>query len=144
MFSQQELDYLRSQRLARLATVADDGQPTVDAVGFAFDAEAGRFLIGGHALTRSRKHRNVAAGNTRVALIVDDLAAVDPWTPRGIRVFAVAEPVTRDGMFGHGHYLELTPTLSWSWGIEDRDDFQGGRFSPKRIDWSGQGATTSR
>ncbi len=44
MFSEQELAFLRTQPLARLATVAVNGQPDADAVGFAF--ENGRFSIG--------------------------------------------------------------------------------------------------
>jgi len=136
MFSPQELSYLLGQRLARLATVDDGGQPTVDAVGFAFDPDQAVFLVGGRALTRSRKYRNVAAGNDKVSLIVDDLVSVDPWTPRGIRAHATAEAVRTEGMFGPGDYLRLTPTVTWSWGIEERDDFQGGRFSPKRTDWT--------
>lgn len=115
MFSDEELAFLRSQWLARLATVASDGQPTVDAVGFQFDGE--RFFIGGHNLPGSRKYRNIVAGNHKVALIADDVAATDPWTPRGIKVHGVAEIVARDGMFGTGDYFAVTPTVSWSWGI---------------------------
>ncbi|MCA9876205.1 MAG: PPOX class F420-dependent oxidoreductase [Thermomicrobiales bacterium] len=115
MFSAEELAYLRSQPLARLATVTPDGQPTVDAVGFQFDGD--RFIIGGHNLSGSRKYRNVAAGNHQVALIIDDLAATDPWTPRGIKVHGVAEIVTRNGYFGPGDYVAITPEVAWSWGV---------------------------
>ncbi len=37
MFSPQEQAYLQTQMLARLGTVAPDGQPDVDVVGFQFD-----------------------------------------------------------------------------------------------------------
>lgn len=134
MFSPEELAYLADQRLARLATVDSAGQPTVDAVGFAFDRD--RFLIGGRDLPATRKYRNVAAGNTKVSLIVDDLRSVDPWRPRGIRVFGTARAVTRHGMFGHGDYLEIVPDISWSWGIiTGHDDFHDGGFTPRRIVW---------
>ncbi len=53
MFSEQELAFLRTQPLARLATVAVTGQPDADAVGFAF--ENGHFSIGGYFLERTRK-----------------------------------------------------------------------------------------
>jgi len=36
-FSEEEISYLRSQRLARVATVSADGQPDVVPVGFEFD-----------------------------------------------------------------------------------------------------------
>jgi predicted pyridoxine 5'-phosphate oxidase superfamily flavin-nucleotide-binding protein len=41
VFSEEELEYLTSQPLLRLATVDANGQPTVDAVGYEF--EEGRF-----------------------------------------------------------------------------------------------------
>ena len=133
MFTPQERDYLQTQRLARLATVAADGQPTVDAVGFTFDD--GRFYIGGRNLPRTRKYRNVDAGNRRVALIIDDLASVQPWTPRGIKIHGSAEIVERDGMFGPGQYLAITPVVSWSWGIVGTS-FEEGRFKPHKIVWT--------
>ena len=37
LFSEQELAFLRGQPLARIGTVDDQGQPTVDAVDFEFD-----------------------------------------------------------------------------------------------------------
>ena len=133
MFTPQERDYLQTQRLARLATVAADGQPTVDAVGFTFDD--GRFYIGGRNLPATRKCRNVDAGNRRVALIIDDLASVQPWAPRGIKIHGSAEIVERDGMFGPGKYLAITPVVSWSWGIVGTT-FEEGRFKPHKIVWT--------
>lgn len=110
MFSEQELAYLHAQRLARLATVDDNGQPTVDAVGFSLDG--GQILIGTHSPVLSRKYRNVLDGNTKVALIVDDLASVQPWRPRGIKIHGAAEVVERSGHFGPGSYIVITPTVS--------------------------------
>lgn len=134
MFSNEELAYLAGQRLARIATVDTSGQPSVDAVGFAFDRD--RFVVGGRNLPASRKHRNVVAGNTKVSVIVDDLRSVEPWRPRGIRVFGTASAVTRDGMFGHGDYLEIVPSITWSWGIvTGHDDFRGDGFTPRRTVW---------
>lgn len=115
MFTEQETAYLQSQRLARLATVASSGQPTVDAVGFQFDGR--QFFIGGRDLARTRKYRNIAAGHDLVALIIDDLAAVEPWTPRGIKIHGTAEIVQRAGVFGPGEYFVVTPRVTWSWGL---------------------------
>jgi pyridoxamine 5'-phosphate oxidase family protein len=99
-FSNQEVAYLRSQRLARLATVAPDGQPDVVPVGFEFD---GRYLyVGGMAPARTRKVHNVQAGNTKVALVIDDLASVNPWSPRYLRIYGTAALVQRHGQFGPG------------------------------------------
>jgi pyridoxamine 5'-phosphate oxidase family protein len=133
MFADEELAYLRSQPLARLATVDARGQPTVDAVGFQFDGA--QFMIGGRNLPETRKFRNIAAGNRHVALIIDDLASTDPWTPRGIRIHGVAEIAPRDGMFGPGEYLVITPRISWSWGIH-APAFAEGQPVRHRIRWT--------
>ena len=45
----------------------------------------------------TRKYRNVAAGNELVALVVDDLVTMTPWTPRFVRVYGKASVVQRDG-----------------------------------------------
>ena len=131
MFSESELEYLKSQRLARITTVDTDGQPTVDAVGFSLDGD--QILIGTHSPVLTRKYRNVLDGNTRVALIVDDLLSTQPWRPRGVKIHGVAEVVERTGHFGPGSYLVITPTVSWSWGIEPQA--QDGGFGPKKTIW---------
>jgi pyridoxamine 5'-phosphate oxidase family protein len=45
MFSEKEVDYIKSQRLGRIATVSKELQPDVAAVGFEFDGQ--NFYIGG-------------------------------------------------------------------------------------------------
>jgi pyridoxamine 5'-phosphate oxidase family protein len=116
MFTQAEIDYIRSQRLARLATVNANGQPDAVVVGFDFDDSA--FYIGGRNQTNSRKYKNVKAGREKVALVIDDLASVNPWRPRGIRIYGEAQLVTHDGYAGKGEYLRIVPDVSWSWGFE--------------------------
>jgi pyridoxamine 5'-phosphate oxidase family protein len=133
MFTERERTFIQTQRLLRLATVAADGQPDADAVGFVFDGSA--FVIGGHKLAQSRKYRNVSGGNHKVSLILDDLASVDPWTPRGIKVHGVATAETRVGQFGPGDYLIVRPAVSWSWGIEG-ESFRGGHFQPHKTIWA--------
>ena len=115
-FTDEEVAYLRSQRLARIATVAPDGQPDVAPVGFELD---GSYLyVGGMDPTRTRKFRNVAAGNDKVSLVVDDLVSTQPWIPRYLRVYGTAELVERSGQFGPASYLRITPTVSWSFNLE--------------------------
>jgi pyridoxamine 5'-phosphate oxidase family protein len=130
MFSEREITYLKSQPLARLATVADDGQPDVAPVGFEFDGHD--FYIGGKIPTVTRKYKNIKNGNTKVALVIDDLETVDPWNPRGIRIYGTAEIVERRGMFGKGVYLHVTPTVSWSWSLEE-PAFVAGKFAVNKI-----------
>jgi pyridoxamine 5'-phosphate oxidase family protein len=115
-FSEEEIEYLRSQRLARIATVSANGQPDVVPVGFDFDGT--HLYVGGMDPARTRKFRNVQAGNTKVALVVDDLVSTNPWTPRYLRIYGDAELVERAGQFGTGSYMRITPTLSWSFNLE--------------------------
>jgi pyridoxamine 5'-phosphate oxidase family protein len=89
-FTAAELDYLKTQRLGRLATVDASGAPQNNPVGFLVDEATGHVLIGGMALAATRKFRNVRR-NANVALVVDDLAAVDPWTVRFIEIRGPAD-----------------------------------------------------
>lgn len=132
MFSEQELAYVKSQPLARLGTVSTKGQTDVDAVGFQFDGA--HFYIGGIQLPATRKYKNVAAGNNKVSLLIDDLKTIQPWEPRGIKIHGTAEIVQLAGRFGNGEYLKITPTVSWSWGVEG-ENFVEGNFKPKKIVW---------
>jgi pyridoxamine 5'-phosphate oxidase family protein len=115
-FTEEELAYLKSQPLARLATVGPEGQPDVAPVGFEFDGTC--FYVGGRAPEQTRKFRNVRAGQVKVAIVVDDLVSTDPWNPRGLRVYGTAELVERSGRFGPGVYMRITPDISWSWNLE--------------------------
>ncbi|MEO3858164.1 PPOX class F420-dependent oxidoreductase [Acrocarpospora sp. B8E8] len=115
-FSDEEIAYVRSQRLARLATVAADGQPDVAPVGFEFDGT--HLYVGGIDPAKTRKFRNVQAGHTKVALVIDDLPSANPWTPRYLRIYGEAELVERQGQFGPAAYMRITPTLSWSFNLE--------------------------
>ena len=126
MFDDLERAYLAEQRLGRLATVSASGQPDADAVRFEFDGE--RFFIGGQRLPKTRKFRHVASGNRLVSLIIDDYASVEPWRPRGVKIHGIAEIVQRDGFFGPGAYLAITPSVSWSWGLH-ADLYRDGRLN---------------
>ncbi len=100
IFTQKEIEYLKFQRLARIATAADSTQeqgsvqPDVVPVGFDFDGEY--LYVGGMNLLKSTKFRNVLK-NDKVAIVVDDLKSIDPWDPRGIRIYGIADIITRQG-----------------------------------------------
>jgi pyridoxamine 5'-phosphate oxidase family protein len=127
LFSKAELEYLKKQRLARVASASPKGTPEVSPVGFEFDGKF--FWIGSHdqsIFSRTRRYRNIKAGNARVSLVVDDMKSVDPWRPRGIKVSGTAEILEHDGIFGRGSYFRITPKVTVSWGIEP----------PKPGEWS--------
>jgi len=117
-FTQEEVNYMRSQPIARLATLCPDEQPDVVPLGFEFDGT--HFWVGGsgESVLRTRKVRNIEARRYKVALVIDDLLSFDPFIARSIRVYGDAEgPIERVGMVGPGFYLRITPTVSWSWNL---------------------------
>jgi pyridoxamine 5'-phosphate oxidase family protein len=115
-----ERNYLKSQPLARLATVDGSGAPQNTPVGAFLDEETGDVLIGGHAMGATRKFRNVQA-NSGVALVVDDLVSTDPWTVRGLEIRGTAvalEDVDPPVPFQSREVIRITPTWVASWGID--------------------------
>jgi pyridoxamine 5'-phosphate oxidase family protein len=126
-FSEKELAYLKTQKLGRIATSGPDGQPHVVPVTFRFDEETGAFEIGGRALASSKKFRDLKA-NHKVAFVIDDLATVQPWAPRGIEIRGRAELFEEGGeRFGAGWdkaWIRIVPERIIGWGI-DRPPFAG-------------------
>ncbi len=124
-FSAAELEYLQSQRLGRLATVNASGHPQNAPVGFRYNPEADTIDIGGRAMSKTQKFRNILK-NKYVAFVVDDV--LPPWKPRGIEIRGIAEPVYQGGkdIFGdrggRDHwddvFLRITPTQIIGWGLE--------------------------
>lgn len=117
MFTEQELKYIQSQPLGRLGTVSKDGQPDVVPVTFEYDD--GHFYIGGMIMKKTRKFWNVKKGNSKVSFVIDDLASVKPWRPRGIKITGTAEIVEVDGQSGKDLNIRITPQAAQSWGIEE-------------------------
>ncbi len=132
LFTPAEIDYVVRQSLGRLATVGADGRPHVMPVGVFYDPATDALVVGSAAdMPRSKKFRD-ARRNPDVAIVVDDLAAVDPWTPRGVEVRGVAETIDDGGTelgrrLGagfdfHPAYLRIRPRRILSWGL-DGDSF---------------------
>ncbi|MFI6928480.1 PPOX class F420-dependent oxidoreductase [Nonomuraea spiralis] len=120
IFTQTELDYLAGQHLGRLATVSPAGDVQNNPVGFFVDAAAGTIVIGGHAMGVSKKFRNVQRGST-VALVVDDLASVDPWVARGIEIRGTAVALSDHEPpvpYFSREIIVITPVKIVSWGID--------------------------
>ena len=117
-FSDDEIAYLQSQPVARLATVNADGQP--DVVPVAFELDGPYIWVGGVGpdVAKTRKLRSIGAGRSKVSLVADDLVSMEPFIARAVRVYGDAEPpVERVGMVGPGLYSRITPTVSWSWNL---------------------------
>jgi pyridoxamine 5'-phosphate oxidase family protein len=116
-FSEKEIAYLRTQRLAQIATVSTDLQPDVAPVSFEFDGEY--FYTGSMMMARTFRYKNIIRGNIKVAFVVGDLKSVDPWKPRAIKIHGSADLVTRKGLAGSGAYIRITPEVKWSLGIDE-------------------------
>ena len=97
-FDDDEVAFIRSQPLVRMATLGPDEQPDVVPLACEFDGEF-FWIGGGETFVLTRKVRNIVAGRRRVALIFDDLPSFDPFIARSLRVYGVADdPVERDGI----------------------------------------------
>jgi pyridoxamine 5'-phosphate oxidase family protein len=99
LFTEAELDFLKSQRIARLATVGPSGWPHVVPVMYAL-SEAGEFEFDVDGV----KLRNLTA-EPRAALTVD---AMGP--KRGVAVQGNAELIAPDR-------ARLSPARKFSWGL---------------------------
>jgi pyridoxamine 5'-phosphate oxidase family protein len=121
VFSQAEVDYLASQRLARIATTGQDGQPHVVPVAFRYNPGTDTIDVGGHDFAKRKKWRDVR-GNPRVAIVIDDLATIDPWRPRMIEVRGAAQVLQSGGdRVGSGfdpHMFRIWPRRIISMGIQ--------------------------
>src|SRR5581483_4037136 len=111
-FTDKEIAYLQSQRLGRLATIGPAGAPHNVPVGFRHNAEQGTVDIGGLNLSATRKFHDVQR-EPRVSFVIDDLASVDPWTPRGIEIRGTAQALTTGGQSFGPHFgaeiIRITP-----------------------------------
>ena len=111
VFTDNELAYLASQRLGRLATVGADGTPHVVPVGFRVDPERDVVEIGGARLAGTKKFRDVRR-HGRAAFVVDDLASTDPWRPRGVEIRGRAEAVEDPAV------IRIVPERIRGWGLD--------------------------
>jgi pyridoxamine 5'-phosphate oxidase family protein len=107
-FTEKEVEYLREQRLGRLATVTASGRPHVVPVGYRLNLEPGVVDIGGRDMGRTKKFRDVAQTG-RVAFAVDDVPP--PWRARGVEVRGRAEVLG-------GGFIRIFPERIVGWGID--------------------------
>ncbi len=123
-FTPAEINYLKSQRLGRIATVGSDGRPHVVPVGFRYNPERDTIDIGGHDFAKRKKFRDVRQ-NPHVAFVVDDVASFIPWRVRGLEVRGDAEILENGGQsvmpFFDPEMFRIQPMRVVSWGIEADD-----------------------
>jgi pyridoxamine 5'-phosphate oxidase family protein len=113
VFTDKELAYLTgARRLARIATVGKDGSPHVVPVGWSYNSADATIEIGGVDLEQTKKFRDIRR-NGRAAIVIDDIASVDPWRVRGVEVRGRAEALSQPLPL-----IRIHPERVVSWGIE--------------------------
>jgi pyridoxamine 5'-phosphate oxidase family protein len=119
-FTPEEIAYLQSQRLGRLATVNEKGDLHVVPVGFRYNPEHDSIDIGGHNIVPTKKYRE-AVRHGRVAFVVDDV--LPPWKPRMVEVRGTVRAEASGGKEINPNFapdiLRLTPTYIVSIGVND-------------------------
>ena len=118
-FTENEIAYLTSQRLGRIATVNAAGEPHVVPVRFVYNAELDTIDVGGRFNGKSKKYRD-AGRNPKVAFVVDDVP--EAGTVRGIEIRGRAEAIPTGGetiLPGFDpEFIRIAPTRIVSWGID--------------------------
>ena len=121
-FTEKEIEYIKQQRLGRLATINAHNEPQIAPVTFRFNAELDAIEIGGRNMSQSKKFRNILA-NPNVSFVIDDV--LPPWQPRGIEIRGSAETVEEGGkeMFGPNYtgnaaIIRIRPRQIIGWGLD--------------------------
>ena len=91
-----------------------DGTPHVAPVGWSYDPEHDVIEVGGRNFARSKKYHDVQRSG-RAAIVIDDLASVDPWRPRGIEVRGSGEVLEDPPR------IRIRPQRIVSWGLDGED-----------------------
>lgn len=96
----------------RFATASLSGRPDVAPVVFEIDGDD--IVTAGFDITHTVRFKNIQK-NPRATLVIDDLATVNPWSPRGIKIIGSAVIETFDG----SPRFRITPEVIVSWAIND-------------------------
>jgi len=123
-FTRSEIEYLRGQRLGRLATVGADGQPHVIPVTYVYNDDEDTIDIGGIAFGSGKKWRDVQA-NPRVAFLVDESTGT---SARAVEIRGTAEAHETGGeeinpRFPNfaPEFIRIRPTRIVSWGVDEEE-----------------------
>jgi pyridoxamine 5'-phosphate oxidase family protein len=126
VFTSDELDYLTTQGLARMATVGRDGRPHIIPVTYTYNADEDSIDVGGIAFGEGKKWRD-AKHNPKVTMLIDDVIP-SPRRARALEVRGDAELHETGGDAINPRFKNFTPQFFRirpkhivSWGLEDQD-----------------------
>src|SRR6266568_644856 len=109
-FQESELTFLHGERrLARVATVGQDGTPHVVPVGWSYNPDTDTIDVGGMDFANTKKYRDVVRRG-RAAIVIDEV--LPPWNPRGVEVRGQAEAIE-----GPPALIRIHPDRIPSWGL---------------------------
>jgi pyridoxamine 5'-phosphate oxidase family protein len=124
VFTQEEIAYLRENRLGRLATADADGQPHVIPLTYTFNEDEDAIDVGGLDFGSGKKWRDLGE-NPQAAFLVDDVIG-PPRRARAIEVRGRAELHETGGdtinpRFPNfsPQFVRIRPTRIVSWGLEE-------------------------
>jgi pyridoxamine 5'-phosphate oxidase family protein len=124
VFSNAEIDYLRDQRRAILATIGQDGQPHMVPVTFHYNADEDAVDVGGVNFGETKKWRDAKA-NPRVTLLIEDVLS-NPRRARALEVRGEAETHETGGDTINPNipgfapeFIRIRPIRIVSWGLEE-------------------------
>ncbi len=125
-----ELVFIKEQRIGRLATASPAGAPDVAPALAIYRRSLGVFLLGGQGLERTRRYQN-ARRNPQASLVFDALSW-EPYELRGVKVAGsisihVADEEINLGVMGTP-LLVVRPERKWSWGLEEQAFDDHGTF----------------
>jgi pyridoxamine 5'-phosphate oxidase family protein len=131
IFTEAEIEYLRTVGLGRVATVGRGCQPHVTPVTFHYNAEEDAVDVGGVFFGGTKKWRDVH-GNPRVCLLVDDVLS-NPRRARAIEIRGRAELHATGGEAINPRFpnfdpafIRIRPSRIVAWGIEESGQTAGG------------------
>ena len=112
IFTNAEIEYLKSQPLMRFATSSPSGRPDIAPV--VFELEGDDIVTAGFDITHTVRYRNLQT-NPQVSVVIDDLASMNPWSPRGIKIIGSAVIELKDD----APRFRITADVIISWAIND-------------------------
>lgn len=125
VFTEEEISYLRENKLGRLGTAAADGQPHMIPVTYFFNGDEDTIDVGGLNFGAGKKWRD-ARENPKVAFLVDDVIG-PPRRARAVEIRGDAELHETGGETINPRFpnfapqfIRIRPTRIVSWGLEDQ------------------------
>jgi pyridoxamine 5'-phosphate oxidase family protein len=121
-FTDLEIEYLKSQRLCRIATVHPDGSIQNTPFVYWDNATTDTLDVGARALSTTQKFRNIG-DNGKVSVVIDDVVSRTPWRVRGIEIRGRGEALVDQPIPPHLDFLSpelirIHPRKIFTWGVD--------------------------